>query len=357
MLDTKTMIMIGAAVLAVGIVVFILMKKKKGSTKEGFLGNLPTFKGLISPVVTGPTGAMTSLPLNQTQVTSALSALQSNTNAVPKGNFFSNPAFQSILAPRAASVNYGANIRHNMPATQNQGIPCNPLTFGKMATMPGQGCNANKESYRQRGGAPQKTVKEGYSCGGGCGSGCTPASCNTDGTAYAYHGGAPLMPADYTAGNYSEVLNDVMKGGEYIDTSSMLPVTTMTTIDDMGEMQPVQFSQQITTTTLKSRGQAQGDMVRGDLVPCATQAPKPGWFTPSQLYDPVANIQQGALNIITDGLDSNLLNMAQLVGQTTSLNTMAGAPIDTGLSNLNMVTSKATSLGMHQSDINVTGFP
>lgn len=356
MIDNKTMVIIGVAVIAIAVVLYLVFKKEK-TVKEGFLAGLPTMVGVTNPTLINSQGQVSGMHMNTAQMENTLSSLQNNSNAVPKGSFFSNPAFQSILAPRAASVNYGSNIRHNMPATENQGIPCNPLTFGKMATVPGQSCGSNsKESYRgQR--APSKTVKEGYSCGGGCGSGCTPASCNTDGTAYQYHSGAPLMQGDYTAGNYASVLENAQKDGEFVDTSSMLPITTMTSIDDAGQQQPVQFTQMITTSLLKGRGQGQGDKIRGDIAPVASLSPSGQWFVPHQVASPVSFLQQGALNVITDGLDSNVLNMAQLLGQTSTISNMAGASINTGLDNMSMVTQKATSLGMHQSDINVTGFP
>ena len=43
------------------------------------------------------------------------------------------PNYQAALAPRAASVNYGANILYNLPESKNLGIPQNPLTYGPRA--------------------------------------------------------------------------------------------------------------------------------------------------------------------------------------------------------------------------------
>lgn len=341
MLDNK-IIIIGVAILVVvGLVVF--MRRKK--TTEGFLGMLPRFTTTISREVAADQAA------------------------AAKGQFYSVPGFQGILSPRAASVNYGANIRHNMPAYENQGIPCNPLVFGNMAmgadwggafntgaqASKSSGCPANSARMSTQK-APTKTVKQGtetkegyqenYGCGGGCGSGCTPASCNTDGTAFAYHSGAPLMKADYTEGNYAEVLEDVMKNSEPIDSTGTLPVPTMATVNALGEIsqQPIVYDRLITTTG-KNRLQALGDKIRGDP---AIGPQNFGWFNSQWAFTPVSTLQQGAMGVITDPENSNFRQLAELINKTSGTSTIAG---------VNIATLKESELGFAESSLNITGFP
>ena len=47
-----------------------------------------------------------------------------------KGDFFSVPGtYQAMLNPRFSNVDYGANIRYNMPSEGNLAAPCNPLGY------------------------------------------------------------------------------------------------------------------------------------------------------------------------------------------------------------------------------------
>lgn len=339
MLDNKTKIIVGIAVVAViGVVVFMVMRKK--GTREGFLGNLPRFSAVVQREVAA------------------------DQQAAAKGQFYSVPGFQGILAPRAASVNYGANIKHNMPAYENQGIPCNPLTFGNMAYGADWGGTFNttpqaagscasiaaaQNSAKQHGGVKEgfkDMTRENYGCGGGCGSGCTPASCNTDGTPYQYHGGAPLMPADYTDGNYAEVLDDVMRTGEYADNSGTLPVPSMATVDALGQVseQPI-IQDRLVMVNAVNRLQGLGDKIRGDLQITPQQF---GWFNSSWGYAPVSTISQGALGVITDVDNGNFHRMAEFINSTSGSSTIAGADIST---------MKESQLGFGQNDLSVTAFP
>ena len=50
--------------------------------------------------------------------------------------FFKQPNYQSLLSPRSAPLNYGANINYNMPSYENQAIPSDPMALGDMAKQP-----------------------------------------------------------------------------------------------------------------------------------------------------------------------------------------------------------------------------
>lgn len=76
------------------------------------------------------------------------------------------PNLQNMLAPRAASVNYGANILYNIPPESVQGIPKNPLVYGANTNEnPPAGMvpvSANMGVAANQTCPPCNQVKEGY---------------------------------------------------------------------------------------------------------------------------------------------------------------------------------------------------
>lgn len=284
--------------------------------------------------------------------------------AAMKNQFVSVPGnYQAILSPRmSAGLDYGANIRYNMPSYENQAVPCEPLTFGNMAKenynhnmhmtqqhmgsgMPlshtPEGKNGMPhESMHNMGHGMQATV-ENYGCGS-CGGGCGAVGCGKGGAPMAFHGGAPLMSADYASGNYNEVISQAPQSS-YPEATDMIPVGNMTTVNQYGEtIQPIIYDRFIYANR-NSRLRAQGDPIRGDLaiVPCAAE-----WFRPS--VHPNIDLQTGAMSVM-GGIDNETTRaMAELIEATSGDMTVAG---------VNMASTKTMQTGSALADIHVTAFP
>ena len=284
MFDSKIFLAL-AGIMAIFVALFNVHKI---NSHEGFLGNLPSMTWKVDREV--------------------------GTN---KGDLYSIPGtYQSILNPRFSNTDYGANIRYNMPSYENQAVPCEPLTFGKIA----QRHFPSKESYC--GGGPQNMSfntmanlpVEGYASNyastgppapphkkphgpvpAGCCRGSGVPTCNKGGGTppALQHFGAPLTPAGYAVGNFNAETEKAYKAAEYPDVSSMLPVGDMTTLNALGQSdQPIIYDRYMFANR-NSRLKGRGDPIRGDLavVPCAT-----GWFRPS--VQPNIDLQQSALNVM-----------------------------------------------------------
>lgn len=281
------------------------------------------------------------------------------------GKFVSVPSFQSVLSPRFSNVQYGANIRYNMPDRQNMATPCDPLTFGSMAD--------SKENYSQRQAPPRAQVrpaapvregytKEGYGCAncgtGGCAGGCPP-SCGKGGYGLGHKvAGGYELPSSYAAGNYWDVYNSLPTDGQ--NMGSELPIGTMSTMDGSGNVdQFIAFNRIMPANTKSSsRLRAGGDPIRGDLaiVPCQS-----GWFS---VYPDIArDVQEGAMNVLAGagGGGETYNNLMRLIttasgGAQTAL---GGVNLADSLPQMqvNMGTSQATRLSAAMGDVNVTAFP
>lgn len=288
------------------------------------------------------------------------------------GKFVSTPAFQAVLSPRFSNVQYGANIKYNMPDRQNLGVPCEPLTFGSMAQenylkqrtepMTSQANNQIRnvpQGQQPRGPIENFDAKENYDCAN-CGSGqCgSPASCGKGGYGLGHKvAGGYELPSGYAAGNYWDVYDslpgDKVMGGE-------LPVGTMSTMDGAGNLNQVVMVQHIMPMNNKasSRLRSQGDPIRGDLaiVPCQS-----GWFS---VYPNIArDVQEGAMNVLAGaggGGESYNKLMNLLVNASGGTQTALGG-VDLAESlpeyNVNMATSMTTSLKNAMSDVQVSAFP
>lgn len=202
------------------------------------------------------------LPSMQTKVDRIAAASPS---AAAKGQFYSVPGtYQSILNPRFSNVDYGANVRYNMPSHKNQAVPYEPLEFGNMA-------------------------KEGYSHGG-CGKNSSEFN--------KVSGGASPAEAGYAAGNYNKALEAAYSGSEPAPSAS-LPVSNMSALNAAGDsVQPIVYDRYIYANR-NSRLRSQGDPIRGDLpiVPCSSD-----WFRPS--VSPNLDLQQGAMTVM-GGFDND----------------------------------------------------
>lgn len=283
--------------LVVAVLAICNFNTKKVSSHEGF-GMLPSRTWKVDRVVAG------------------------SQQAAQKGDFYSVPGtYQAMMSPRFSNTQYGANIKYNMPSYENQAVPCDPLTFGNMA----------KENF----------TSENYGCAS-CGGGCGP-NCNKGGVPNSFHGGAPLMDADYAAGNYNQVASQDNQGAQYPDAHDMVPVGDMTTVNALGEtVQPIVYDRFIFANR-NSRLRGLGDPIRGDLpiVPCSAE-----WFRPS--VHPNIDLQQGALAVMGGVDNSTGQAMAELINNTSGDSTISG---------VNMSTMKNMSTRSAMADVQVTAFP
>jgi hypothetical protein len=272
--------------------------------------------------------------------------------AAQKGDFFSVPGtYQAMLNPRFSNVDYGANIRYNMPSYDNRGAPCNPLgyasnplTYASMVNMQG-----NKENYVRPTLNGNSTVRENYgstSCGANC-----VTDCRKGGLPPSFHGGAPVMDADYADGNYNDIRDQSYKKSSIPATTSMLPVRDMTAMNAAGDdVQPIVYDRYIYANR-NSRLRSQGDPIRGDLAitPCNT-----GWFQVS--VQPNIDLQQGALNVLGGINNEQAKSMADIIFKTSGNAQTAIAGVDMA-NHVNMNTTFGGGLSAGVSDINVTAFP
>lgn len=244
----------------------------------------------------------------------------SSAQAAAKGDFYSVPGtYQAILNPRFSNVDYGANIKYNLPSYDKQAVPCEPLTFGKMA----------KENFTD-------TV-ENYGCSS-CNVSCRPVNHDSPTGASSYS-----MKGDYSNGNYNEVLDTAYQSMEYPSATDMMPVGDMTTVNALGEtVQPIVYDRFIYANR-NSRLRAQGDPIRGDLpiVPCSAE-----WFRPS--VHPNIDLHEGAMNVLGGVDNSTTQALADLIYATSGDSTIAG---------VNMSSMRDTETGQAMSNVQVTAYP
>jgi hypothetical protein len=324
MFDNKFLLTLLGLIVTVVAINNINSKDEEEEVKEGF-GMLPSMQWKVD-VAAAP-----------------------NKAAATKGDFFSVPGtYQAMLNPRFSNVDYGANIRYNMPSYDNLAAPCNPLgyqsnplTYASMVNM-----QDSKENFKVNIPKGNSSIREDYGCGtsgvAGCRKGGAPAS---------FHGSPPLMEADYANGNYNEMLDKVYKKSSVPATTSSLPIRDMTAMSaGNDEMQPVIYDRYIFANR-NSRLRSQGDPIRGDLAiaPCNT-----GWFQVS--VQPNIDLQQGALNVLGGVNNEQAKSMADLIYKTSGNAQTAIAGVDMS-DHVNMSTMFGGGLSAAQGDINVTAFP
>lgn len=271
MFDNKFIITL--ITLIIGIIAICNFNKKDGQITEDF--------GLLNLTVKSDRGMM-----------------DPHTNS-----FVSTPNFQSMTSPRFSNVDYGANIRYNMPSYQHQASPHNPL-----------GDNNNACGISQN-----RDVIENF-----------PTSCNK----------SQSIPANFSSENE---LHNI--GGD-TDVTSMFPVESMNTVGIDGTSQQTVMYDRLMVSTRNSRNRSQGDKIRGDIVPCCATGKDVAWL-PTAALNPELSLEQGAMNVM-GGMDNvSAKNMAVLMNDATGATTFAGA---------NLSGQELMSLGANQTDLTVSGF-
>lgn len=250
--------------------------------------------------------------------------------------YMTPPNFQNSLSPRFSSQGYGAYINYNLPDEQFQGVPKNPLTFGKMVS----------NDYQEGGSQP---ISEGFCASGGCGS---VSTCNSGGmTPNAQLNQRAMMNSmqmDYSNPSYAAANAQAPSSGEFIDE---LPVNDMSVLGSDGTVgNPVVYDRFIFANQ-KSRLRGLGCPIRGDnpIVSCNT-----GWFQVS--VTPHIDLQQGAMAVL-GGLNNDSakamydLSLVSSGGYDSSI---AGVNLS---ESIDLSTSKLGFAGSSTQDLQFTAFP
>lgn len=310
---------------------------------ENWMG-IPSMTVTGQPYTVAPNGATTAFSGNYFDPGSL--------NMRGSGKFVSVPSYQALLSPRFSNVQYGANIRYNMPDRENLAAPCAPLTFGDMA----------KENYSAPARAPQQS-RENFSCGTGqCGS-SDGQSCGKGGYGMGHKvAGGYELPVGYTNGNYADVYNGLTYDGRPAPivsqpctdnpVSASLPVGTMTTMDSLGNSEQFVVMNRLMNVQTTSRLRSQGDPIRGDLAitPCQS-----GWFS---VYPRInTDLQPGAMNVLNGDGESTSKLMQLLVDSSGGARSTFGGVDMTDNFNVNLTPQMKTSLSQAASSVQVTSFP
>lgn len=323
-----------------------------------------------------------------------------NPGTMGSNKFVSVPSFQAMLSPRFDNVQYGANIRYNLPDNANMAAPCDPLTFGSMAkenfTTVSQLAqeksdenvpdyiakvkkmeNAEKApggirpsdpfkvqgvyyvpptkppgaAYKSRNEIPARPVrKEGYCSSGNCSS----LSCGKGGYGMGHTISSDCdLPAGYTNGNFQDVYDSLP--GEIVstpctdDSSADLPIGTMSAMDGVGNQEQVVVYDRYMVTNMKSRNRGLGDPIRGDLpiTPCQM-----GWFS---VYPTInTDLQPGAMSVLAGegnvrGSYQDLMNLL--------VSASGGAQTTFGGGNVMQTTQVAGSAVQGMGGAHFTAFP
>jgi hypothetical protein len=327
-----------------------------------FLAIFAVLKADYSPVkenfLTGFAMTRTAMPYTKTERGNVALQGSSSTYLNMRGSdkFFSSPGFQSAISPRFSTLNYGANIKYNMPDKKNLAVPSDPLTYADMAT---EGYNPNVSRAQNQ--ARNQVAVENYGCGsGGCSS---PPSCGAGGYGMGHKVSSDYeVPPGYTNGNFQQIY-DGLPGpvvSRPCDDSSNaeLPLGTMSTMDGAGNDQQFVVMERMMNAPLKNRLYAHGDFIRGDLMisPCVGD-----WFTvPAR---PDQSLNPGALQVMAGNGESNNKTLALITAASGGARTALGGVDLTeqinsnSLSSAMMATQNLSSVTAAASDLNVTAFP
>lgn len=295
------------AVVIVVLIVAGLIYYKKSKTVEGYWDTGAPRSLKVMTEAVSPNGEVFSLPFQA-----------GGQQAVEQANmpFISTANFQSLLAPRFNSGGYGPYITYNLTDYKNQGVPCNPLGYSKMAVT---------ENF--------KNINCGQ-CGGQCGA----SLCSKSGMDLSSMPSVGINKVGAEMSYDTAMADQQMSLPEGTDT---LPVGTMD--DPSGAVDGGQYviMDRYMFANKRSRLQGQGDLIRGDL---AIVPDTKGWFQVS--VNPVVDLNQGALNAMAGFNNSQGQELAALINKASgrSINTIGGMDL----------TSQLTNMGQ---DLSVSVFP
>ena len=206
----------------------------------------------------------------------------------------------------SGSVDYGANIRYNLPSYKNQGVPCDALG---MADMAKEGYENTSENFCSKG---------GVSLGG-------QVSMNDPDYADAMN---KIYDSDHTTHAISD---------------GLLPVGDMTTINDEGQVKTHAVYDRLIFANSRSKLRGHADLIRGDLA----IVPQPICSIVSA--NPNIDLHQGAMNVL-GGFDNGTARALRELQYATS------GGYNTTFGGVDMANEFATTLGAGMADVNVTAF-
>jgi Family of unknown function (DUF5850) len=279
-------------------------------------------------------------------------------------DFFQTPHFQGILSPRFSNVNYGPNLRTQLPGYYTTGVPADPLggavggSFGaaRSGCVRGAGCGP-----RAGAGARGMLMDVGYGGGGGGGGGGGTMMMNEYERGGGYGDGLlrvneasrvlldPHNPSSYANGNYKQVLAAGI-ASDYTSDESMMNGAMGSYLTADGNMKQPIIYDRFMYANRKSRLRNLGDPIRGDLpiVPLSGN-----WFTPS--VHPNLDLQAGALNVLGGVNNETNHQLANLI-----YNSSGGG--DTTIGGVNMARMNAANqvfgaTAAARGDVIMTSFP
>jgi len=224
------------------------------------------------------------------------------------GDFYEVPGtYQAVLQPQQAGmVDYGANIRYNMPAKQ----------------------------YR----ADNMGTLEGY---GGTSSGCRAGDSLPQSSQFMKS--SNILPSNFASPSYSQQYNQL----NFNQSTNTIPVNGISGgVNALGEAteQPIVYDRYIYANQ-KNPLYGLGDPIRGDLpiVPL-----EKGWFSPAA--QPQSMLRDSAL-MVMGGIDNGTTKELMALKSAVS-----GGVLDTG-SGINYSVQKSSFASGGGSNIHVTSFP
>lgn len=233
-------------------------------------------------------------------------------------DFLQTPAYQGILNPRFSNVDYGANIRTQIPYYNKTGVPADPLggDVGGSFSADQSGCvqDVRKTQFTQ----PV--------------SACSPCSniVQLD----------PHNPSAYTT--TGTLPSKVQSGGVEEGFESYL------TPD--GELkQPIVYDRYLYANR-QSRLRAQGDPVRGDLpiVPITGN-----WFVPN--VHPNIDLQAGAMNVLGGVNNETNHQLANLIYHSSGGGDTTIGGVD--MTRMNMANQIFGATSAARGDVIMTSYP
>jgi hypothetical protein len=249
------------------------------------------------------------------------------------------PSYQARIPPRPSGmVNYGTQIRYNMPCEELRGDSLGSVDYASMVSQ--------KEHV-------QPIVVEGYcgSCEGYCGSrgSCKSAGCRAGAVNdTSLQKSSNIVPASFASGNYQQQYSQVA----HQMTSDVLPVQSMDStihVDALGQEQcdNVIVYDRLMYAPLKSRNIEMSNL-RAD-IPIATDPSHQGWFKSRYNEN---DLHAGALAVMGGMNNENTQALLALKSATQGQTHSTGSGVNYGVQQ-----SSYLSHGGGDVNVNVTAFP
>jgi len=134
----------------------------------------------------------------------------------------------------------------------------------------------------------------------------------------------PLMESGYANGNYNEVIRSLLEP----KTLTNIPIGTMKSINNDGEVVESLALNRLVYANTKSRTKGHGCWLRGDVVPKSNLAQERGGnFVPSLAYNGTHGLAEGALAVMGgfNVADSQVANVAAARNAYLATNVAAGS--------------------------------